>query len=339
MYNIIDNSNTMKTCRSFFALKREERCEAEMNVTSVLSNGYLQPAGRPVLDDLGAVRMQSAALALREQKILAEESALKSSSGQVSTTYHYTVGPDGRRYITSAEVVVRGSEQELDDIPGGVKRQEPKSGSDKAFETDSDTKASGGKTADADENSDAVRKLKQTEQEVIAHEAAHQAAGGRFAGPVSYTYTQGPDGKRYITGGEVPIHVPAGDDPEQTLRDMQQIQRAALAPGNPSGQDLSVAAQAASVAMQARRELAADGTETPGAKNDFFKTGVASIQADIRFGRNLSKDPTELRAVSVGIPEAAYARAASPYGLWTPARGFEPGTSPLRTHDRLNIAA
>lgn len=314
-----------------------------MNVTSMLSSGYLQPARRPVADDLNAARMQSAALALQEQEILAGESALKASSGQVSTTYHYTVGPDGRRYITGAEVTIRGSEQELDNIPGGVKRQELKPRSGKTSETGTNAKPPEVKTTDADANSDAVRKLKQIEQEVIAHEAAHQAAGGRFAGPVSYTYTQGPDGKRYITGGEVPIHVPASNDPEQTLRNMQQVQRAALAPGDPSGQDLSVAAQAAMAAAQARQELAAGGTETSGTKNDSFKTGVASMQADIRFGQNraeVSEEP-DMHPIASGVPEAAYARTASKHGLWTPERGFEPGTSPHKanTNDPLDIAA
>ncbi len=45
-------------------------------------------------------------------------------------------------------------------------------------------------------------------------------------------------------------------NPEATIQKMQQIRRAALAPGHPSGQDRSVAAQAQSAERAARTELA-----------------------------------------------------------------------------------
>ena len=317
-----------------------------MNVTSMLSSGYLQPSGRPVSSDLNAARMQSASLALREQQVLSEERALKSTSQDVFTTWHYTVGPDGRRYITGAEVVVRGSEEEMDRLPGGVKRQELKPRPTQASETEPTAESSPKseknekKANGADDNSDAARKLKQIEQDVIAHEAAHQAAGGRFAGPVSYTYTQGPDGKRYITGGEVPIHVPASDDPEQTLRDMEQVRRAALAPGDPSGQDLSVAAQAAMVAAQARQEIASSDEPRTNKGRSSFKAGVASIQADIRSGQIRSGESVpDIHPLEPDDPKTAYERTASQYGLWTPVRGFEPGTSRNRPNDSIDIAA
>jgi hypothetical protein len=47
-----------------------------------------------------------------------------------------------------------------------------------------------------------------------------------------------PDGCDYALGGEVAIDTSAiAGDPEATLRKMEQIRRAALAPANPSGQD------------------------------------------------------------------------------------------------------
>ena len=100
-----------------------------------------------------------------------------------------------------------------------------------------------------------VRKLRDREREVRAHESAHKAAGGPYAGAVSYTYTRGPDGKIYISGGEVSIDVSEEKTPEATIRKMEQIKAAALAPSDPSSQDQSVAVKAAMIAMKARQEV------------------------------------------------------------------------------------
>ncbi|MGB4598462.1 MAG: putative metalloprotease CJM1_0395 family protein [Trichlorobacter sp.] len=114
-----------------------------------------------------------------------------------------------------------------------------------------------------------VARLKQTEQKVKAHEAAHKAAGGNLASGASYSYTQGPDGRNYITGGEVQIDMSPGRTPQETVSKMQQVIRAALAPADPSGQDRAVAAQAANQMTQARQAYAgpavrANGTTTSG---------------------------------------------------------------------------
>lgn len=103
-----------------------------------------------------------------------------------------------------------------------------------------------------------VQELQMIEREVIAHEQAHMSAGGQYAGNATYSYTEGPDGKRYITGGEVSINAPAGKDAEETARIMAQVKRAALAPANPSSQDIKVASRAAAVEQAALREQAID---------------------------------------------------------------------------------
>jgi hypothetical protein len=100
-----------------------------------------------------------------------------------------------------------------------------------------------------------VAQLKQTERKVIAHEAAHKAVGGQYAGAISYSYTTGPDGKRYISGGEVPISTPSTDDPKEMLRIARQVMQAALAPADPSPQDRAVAASAAQKMAQAQSEI------------------------------------------------------------------------------------
>ena len=100
-----------------------------------------------------------------------------------------------------------------------------------------------------------VARLKQTEQNIRSHEAAHMAAGGAFAGGVSYVYAKGPDGKMYITGGEVPIQAPEGKTPEETVKNMEIVKRAALAPPDPSAQDLAVAAAAMQIESRARAAI------------------------------------------------------------------------------------
>lgn len=104
-----------------------------------------------------------------------------------------------------------------------------------------------------------IRELKARDAEVKAHEAAHAAVGGQLAGTPSYTYQRGPDGVRYAVGGEVPIDVSkVNGDPQATLEKMQRVQRAALAPAEPSSQDRQVAALAAQQAAEARAEISAE---------------------------------------------------------------------------------
>ncbi|SIN72585.1 SprA-related family protein [Sulfurivirga caldicuralii] len=102
-----------------------------------------------------------------------------------------------------------------------------------------------------------VAQLKARDREVRAHEMAHLAAAGSYAtSGARYTYQTGPDGRRYAIGGEVGIDVSPEPDPEKTLAKMQVVQQAALAPANPSAQDLRIAAAAAQAMAQAQMELA-----------------------------------------------------------------------------------
>jgi hypothetical protein len=100
-----------------------------------------------------------------------------------------------------------------------------------------------------------VERLKRTEERVIAHEMAHKVVGGQYAGAIRYSYTRGPDGKLYITGGEVSIDVSEEEIPEETIRKMEIVKRAALAPSDPSPQDYAVAQRATIQEMKARLEL------------------------------------------------------------------------------------
>jgi hypothetical protein len=122
--------------------------------------------------------------------------------------------------------------------------------------------------ADEGENSpqaqQLIAELRGAETRVRAHEAAHKAVGGTVTGPISYSYTRGPDGKNYITGGEVSISVSPGKTPEETVRRMEQVVRAALAPADPSPQDRAVAARATALAQRASLEESTAVSRTTG---------------------------------------------------------------------------
>jgi len=93
------------------------------------------------------------------------------------------------------------------------------------------------------------------------HELAHKSVGGELAGPIRYKYTKGPDGRMYITGGEVPLKLKEGKTPEETVEVAQKVKRAALAPVNPSPQDRAIAAKATAMEIKARIEMLAKGGE------------------------------------------------------------------------------
>ncbi len=124
-----------------------------------------------------------------------------------------------------------------------------------------------------------VQELAARDKEVRTHEQAHLAAAGQYAtsGP-RYSFQTGPDGKRYAIGGEVGIDTAVvPDDPLATVSKMQTVQRAAMAPAEPSAQDMRVAADAAQKAAHARMEImrnqleaqtGSDGEDTQAVSDD-----------------------------------------------------------------------
>ena len=102
-----------------------------------------------------------------------------------------------------------------------------------------------------------VSELKQIDQAVKRHEMAHVVAGGRYIlSGANYSYRTGPDGKRYVVGGEVSIDTaPVPGDPQETINKMRQVHRAALAPVDPSPQDRRVASTAMAISTKAMAEL------------------------------------------------------------------------------------
>jgi hypothetical protein len=117
------------------------------------------------------------------------------------------------------------------------------------------------------EEEQTIKELEKQDKAVRAHEEAHLAAGaGLVRGGATFSYTVGPDGKQYAVGGEVKIDIsPVPDDPQATIRKMEQVKRAALAPSDPSPQDRNAASIAASQEAKASSELLQQ--QTKGIKN------------------------------------------------------------------------
>ncbi|MCB9960004.1 MAG: hypothetical protein H6843_15510 [Rhodospirillaceae bacterium] len=146
------------------------------------------------------------------------------------------------------------------------------------------TTAQGSADADAsgltEEQQAEVAALKERDAEVRRHEQAHAAAGGAYAGQPTYEYQTGPDGNRYAVGGEVDIDVaPVPDDPAATIRKMDVVIRAALAPEEPSPQDHRVAEQARATRDEARRDLNAEQAEALLPAEDRQAQAIAAYRA------------------------------------------------------------
>ncbi|MBS8240650.1 hypothetical protein DYI22_09025 [Marinobacter lipolyticus] len=145
-------------------------------------------------------------------------------------------------------------------VAGDVSRPTESAGADKARRERPD-RAAGERKAEAANKGQMLdeaqlrelAELKARDREVRAHEAAHQAVGGQYAGAISYVYERGPDGAQYAVGGEVPIDVaPVQGDPQATIEKMRVVRAAAMAP---AAQDRAVAAQAMQAMLQAQAEM------------------------------------------------------------------------------------
>lgn len=120
-----------------------------------------------------------------------------------------------------------------------------------------------------------VQSLRNRDREVRAHEQAHASVGGNLAGPANLDFTTGPDGKRYAVSGDVSIDISrVPNDPAASIRKFEQVQRAALAPANPSSQDLRVAARAAASANEARGELNLEKLQQTNEPEEQKKTNI-----------------------------------------------------------------
>lgn len=146
----------------------------------------------------------------------------------------------------------------------------------------SDTSSNSGNQSSSDQAkvTATIEQLKARDREVRLHEMAHLAAAGGYAtSSASYSYQVGPDGQRYAIGGEVGIDTsPVSGDPEATIQKAMTIQRAALAPANPSSQDYQVQAQAVQMEAQARTQLSSAKQSL--SKGENYQSTVAAKPSD-----------------------------------------------------------
>lgn len=138
-----------------------------------------------------------------------------------------------------------------------------------------------------------VKQLEQLERSVREHERAHLRAAQNLAiGSPSFEYKVGPDGQKYAVGGEVNIDAsPAGGDPQETINKALKIQRAALAPSDPSPEDLRVATQARIMEAKAHRKLS---------RKEFFETNI-NINENQETPGEIKVLPSPPRSAAVGL--------------------------------------
>ncbi len=85
---------------------------------------------------------------------------------------------------------------------------------------------------------------------IYAHEAKHKAKGGALAGPIVIEK----DNNGVAISGHVNIKMPQLDknNPDKTIKDAKTVISSALAPSDPSSQDLKVASQAKAILSNAQ---------------------------------------------------------------------------------------
>lgn len=165
-----------------------------------------------------------------------------------------------------------------------------------------------------------VEELKKRDAEVRAHEQSHMAAAGSlaFGGP-SFIFQTGPDGRQYAIGGSVKIDTSPGNTPEETQRKAQQMRSAALAPDDPSGADLKVAASAATLENEAiaktkdKAEKNQDKSQNPGEKDDDEKSEITSSRQIVSAGETDSQNGDSQDPDSQSKPNAYLLQAAKLY--------------------------
>lgn len=146
--------------------------------------------------------------------------------------------------------------------------------------------------AKADER--VISELQNRDQEVRTHELAHASVGGSTTGSPSYTFEVGPDGKKYAVGGEVSVDLSAvAGDPQATITKMQKVHAAALAPANPSSQDIKVAGTAARKILAAQTELATQKSDKAEESTSVNKTRDYNANSSFHVSNEANESSSE----------------------------------------------
>lgn len=209
-------------------------------------------------------------------------------------SFGYSHHPQGDRFASPGQ---RDADKFANDTPQTARTKEEQE------------KAKNPNHLDEDEKQQ-VEKLKRRDAEVRAHEQAHMAAAGSLAmGGPTYVYQTGPDGKQYAIGGNVKIDTSPGRTPEETAEKAKQIRAAALAPSEPSAQDIKVAASAASMEMEAAAKLSGKDAEksTPTSPETGNSTGeITSARQVFASSQNESHGEGDRRQQNAYLQKAAH---------------------------------
>jgi hypothetical protein len=190
-----------------------------------------------------------------EQAARGQASAAPGANNAPPTLREDTVAISDRAREAAAALEQPGAVQNQDVAVELRKEDEQAPDEQKATEQQEDQQQQAEHELSEDEQR-MVDELRLSDQRVRAHEQAHAAAG---AYNVRYDYQTGPDGKQYAVGGSANIDINvSSSDPDGKIQEASKMRAAALAPSDPSSEDMAVAAKASRIEMEAHAEKATE---------------------------------------------------------------------------------
>ena len=127
-----------------------------------------------------------------------------------------------------------------------------------------------------------IQKLKKRDRKVRNHEMAHKLTGGRYAGAVNYSYVTGPDNRKYAVGGSINIDTkPVPGEPKKTIKKAKQIKKAALAPAEPSQQDIQIANKASQMKINAKNKVQNNQSKSDKINNNLINKRTQTYESNI----------------------------------------------------------
>lgn len=207
--------------------------------------------------------------------------------GNNTSTFGYNVDYFSR---ANAQQQVSSNQQGVEQDTRGVEKDESSNQANNENQQQSGNKDS--TQLSTDERAQ-LSELKAADSKVRAHEAAHQS-GPAASGGASFTYEKGPDGVMYAVAGEVPVRIEGGSTPEESISNLQGVISTAMAPADPSPQDISVASQARVMMMQAQQELAQEIQERVSGSSQYEEN--AKNQYEQNSGSESEEESTSISA-------------------------------------------
>ncbi|WP_044419104.1 putative metalloprotease CJM1_0395 family protein [Halarcobacter anaerophilus] len=177
--------------------------------------------------------------------------------GNNTSTFGYSVDYFSR---ANAQQQAVSNDQGIEQDIRSVEKDEASNQTNNNQEQTNQSQTTQNSTELTSEEKSQLNELKAVDAKVRAHEAAHQS-GPAAVGGASYTYAKGPDGVMYAVAGEVPVQIETSSEPQETISNLQGVIATALAPADPSPQDISIASKARVLMMKAQQEFAQETQE------------------------------------------------------------------------------